>query len=222
MNMKRLFITATGTDAGKTYFTTALLRALRSHVADVFAIKPVASGVASLAESDTGRILSALGMEVNTANADKISPWRYAPPVSPHKAARGDASYSFRNVAAFCDAALAQHSHMLVEGAGGVLSPLTEKETMADLMAELRLPAVLVTNAYLGSLSHTLTAVEALLVRNIPLAHIVVNEGGISTLPVQEFADDLRLFLGGDVSVSTLGNGMELIDSPLIKLITEG
>ena len=220
--MSRLFITATGTDAGKTYLTTALLRAIRPHLPDVFAIKPVVSGVDTLEMSDTGGILSALEMPVNLENADKISPWRYAPPVSPHKVARGDDSYSFRNIVAFCNAALVQHKHILVEGAGGVLSPLTEKETVADLMAELGLPAILVTNAYLGSISHTLTAVESLIKRHIPIAHIVVNAGGISTMDAAGFAEDLRHLMGSRISVSTLEINDNLFDSLIIKQMIEG
>jgi dethiobiotin synthetase len=76
------------------------------------------------------------------------------------------------------DALAARHDAMVVEGAGGLLVPLTDGFTMADLAAELRLPVLLVARAALGTINHTLLSVEAIAARGLPLAGVVVSHAG--------------------------------------------
>ena len=86
-------------------------------------------------------------------------------------------------------------ARLLIEGAGGVMVPLDEKRTMRDLMVAIDLPVVLVVGSYLGSLSHALTAIEALHVRNIEIARIVVNEPADSNIPLNETRNTLARFV---------------------------
>jgi dethiobiotin synthetase len=80
------------------------------------------------------------------------------------------------------------HDVALVEGAGGVMAPLSDDRTMLDWMIDLGLPAILVTGSYLGTLSHTLTALEVLAARRVPVALVVMNETAGSTVPLAENA----------------------------------
>ena len=84
---------------------------------------------------------------------------------------------------------------MLVEGVGGAMVPLDAKHTVRDWIAALGLPALLTTGSYLGTISHTLTAAEALLSRGVDIAAIVVSESEISPVPPEETAAAIGRFL---------------------------
>src|ERR1700742_1699063 len=87
--MTAFFVTATGTDIGKTYVASGLIRHWRAAGHTVDALKPVASGFdpAAAGESDTSVLLMALGRPVGPAEIDGVSPWRFAAPLSPDMAA---------------------------------------------------------------------------------------------------------------------------------------
>jgi dethiobiotin synthetase len=86
---------------------------------------------------------------------------------------------------------------LLIEGAGGVMSPIAEDGTNLDLMAELGAPALLVTGSYLGAVSHTLTAIEAMKVRAVPVVAIVVSESEGEAPPLAEIEGALARFAPG-------------------------
>ncbi|WP_158254686.1 dethiobiotin synthase [Rhodoblastus sphagnicola] len=185
--MQSFFVTSTGTGVGKTYTTCALIRQARALGKKVAATKPLISGFdkEKIAESDTGAILAALGEDLSEANARKISPWRFAAPLAPNMAAAAEGR------AVDCDALFA-HSRAflaektevaLIEGVGGVMVPLDARKTVLDWIAASGAPAILVVGAYLGTISHTLTAVEVLQMRKIPLAAVIVNEGVNDEVP---------------------------------------
>ena len=190
--MGAFFMTATGTDIGKTYLGCGLIRAWRGQGLKVAAFKPMLSGFdpAQVADSDAGQLLAALGQPVSLRSLDAISPWRYAAPLSPDAAAAKEGKH------VEYDAVLAASRRFiegaedvaLIEGAGGVMAPLSEDRTMLDWMADLKLPAILVTGSYLGTLSHTLTALEVLAARRVPVALVVMNETAGSTVPLAENA----------------------------------
>jgi dethiobiotin synthetase len=190
--MRAFFMTATGTDIGKTYLACGLIRAWRAQGLKVGAFKPVLSGFdpAHAAESDAGQLLSALDRPVSLQALDVISPWRYAAPLSPDAAAakegkRVDYDTVFAASRRFLEG---RHEVALIEGAGGVMAPLSDDRTMLDWIADLKLPAILVVGSYLGTLSHSLTALEVLAARRVPVALIVMNETTGSTVPLAENA----------------------------------
>lgn len=197
--MKALFVTATGTDVGKTYVTAGILRAARQlgHLAS--AIKPLMSGYdAQMPQaSDAGILLEAMGKRANPGTIAAIAPWRYAAPLSPDMAAaREGRRVNLPDILTFCRAAIrAAPGMMLVEGVGGAMVPLDAKHTVRDWIAALGLPALLTTGSYLGTISHTLTAAEALLSRGVDIAAIVVSESEISPVPPEETAAAIGRFL---------------------------
>jgi dethiobiotin synthetase len=189
--MDRYFVTATGTDIGKTFVTAGLIRACGAK-----AIKPIMSGFDEAAPeaSDAGALLSAMGREITPEAIAAISPWRYAAPLSPDMAAaREGASINFEALLAFCRVADAA----LVEGVGGVMVPLNGKETVREWIAALKIPAILVAGTYLGTISHILTAAHALAAAGILIATIVLNESEISPVPPPETAATIGRFLPG-------------------------
>lgn len=176
--MKKYFIAGAGTDIGKTAISAALAWQLRAKGKQVRVLKPVVSGfdVNSLSVSDTGILLAAQGMDVTLANADTISPWRFAEAVSPDMAAQAEGKIiNTQSVIDFCKSQMACE-YLLIEGAGGAMTPVNERHTMLDIMIALNIPAWLVAGTYLGSISHTLTTYEAVANRGVKIDHVVINE----------------------------------------------
>lgn len=158
MNQKGFFITAIHTDSGKTLASAILTYALK---ADYW--KPVQCGE----PADTDQIKSWLGSEV-VCHPER---YRLQTPASPHFAAEKE-GVSMR----LSDFKLPDTSNnLIVEGAGGVLVPVSTKETIADLIEHLELPVILVINHYLGALNHGMLTIRELKRRQIPLAGIIFN-----------------------------------------------
>src|SRR5262245_9139131 len=202
--MTALFVTATGTDIGKTFVTMGLIRHLRSAGRTVAAIKPVVSGFdpATWQASDPALLLAALGRPVTLEELEAVSPWRFKAPLSPHTAARSEGrAIAFLEVVEFCRRAMAaRRGVLLIEGIGGVMVPFDDRHTVLDLMSMLRIPVVLVAGSYVGTISHTLTALEVLARRNLDIAAVVVSEseGSAASLAdtvatFQQFADTIEI-----------------------------
>ncbi|HYQ06719.1 MAG TPA: dethiobiotin synthase [Xanthobacteraceae bacterium] len=188
--MTAIFITGTGTEVGKTFVAASLIRHLRQLGRSVEAIKPVVSGFdpERSATSDPGLLLQALGFPATLPNIERISPWRFRAPISPDAAARREGlRIDVDEVVAFCRSAVEQRQEiLLIEGVGGIMVPLDEQRTILDVMMALRLPLILVAGSYLGTISHTLTALDALFRRDMSLLAIIVSETPGATVPLEE------------------------------------
>lgn len=195
----KVFVTATGTDLGKTFVSAALLRHWRRAGLEPLALKPVQSGFADdeAAGSDAGRLLAACGRPL--ADLDRIAPWRFRAPLSPDMAAaREGRAVDLEVLVAFCREALeAAPGPVLVEGVGGVMSPVTERATVLDWMAALGLRALLVAGGYLGAISHTLTALAVLEARGVAVAAILVNDHLPGPVAAEETVRSLGRFWTG-------------------------
>lgn len=192
--MPGLFVTATGTDVGKTYVACGLIGALRRAGQVVTVLKPVASGFdpADPAGSDTAALIAALGLPLTPERVAAASPWRFKAPLSPDMAARLEAAVlPFDAVVDACRAALPPECWRVVEGVGGIMVPLGGGRTVLDLMARVALPVVLVSPTGLGALSHLLTAVTALRTRDIVPAMIVLSETDGSRVPLDLMVETL-------------------------------
>jgi dethiobiotin synthetase len=155
----QLFITAIGTDSGKTIVSSIFTECFE---ADYW--KPIQSGL----PRDTERV-----QELITNKRTVFHPEGFLlqNPVSPHAAARMD-SVSL-SVAAI--ELPVTDNHLIIEGAGGVLAPLNEREFVCDMPAIWKIPVVLVANLYLGSINHTLLTFNELQRRNIRIIGIIFN-----------------------------------------------
>lgn len=196
--MAAIFVTATGTEIGKTFVTAALTRHCREHGRPVEVLKPVLSGFdpADVAESDPGRLLAALGEPPSLEAIERISPWRYKAPLAPNLAAeREGRTLDFDALVQFCkDAAANSEGTLLVEGIGGLMVPLDDGRTVLDWIAALGWPLILVTGSYLGTLSHTLTAIEAAKTRGLKIAAVVVSESEASTVDLADTVKTIQRF----------------------------
>jgi dethiobiotin synthetase len=181
--MPGVFVTGTGTDVGKTFVAAALVRHLQSAGKTVDAYKPVVSGFdpANVAGSDPGVLLAALGRPATTDEIERIAPWRFAAPLSPDLAAKAEGrSLDFGALVEFSRNAAYGRGTTFIEGVGGIMVPLDATHTVLDWMSALRIPVLLVAGSYLGTISHTLTALHVLARRNLDIGGVVVSE---STTP---------------------------------------
>jgi dethiobiotin synthetase len=202
----RLFVSGAHTDVGKTYAACAILRAARAEGLAVEALKPVVSGFDpdDWAQSDPGRLLAALGRPLTQETLDAISPLRFAAALSPPMAARLEGrDLRLAELTDFCRTGLATSKAglTLVEGVGGVMSPIAEDATGLDLMLALGLPTVLVGGSYLGAISHILTAIETLRGRGLPIHAVVISQSAEPDAPDFAQSVDSVVAFAGDIQV---------------------
>jgi dethiobiotin synthetase len=206
--MTALFVTATGTDIGKTFVTAGLIHALRRTGRTVDAAKPVISGFSpeTLAAADTGVLLDALGRALNAEEARRISPWRFIAPLSPDMAAKAEGrAIDFEAVLNDSRTRIAENRDvLLIEGVGGIMVPLDDRHTVLDWMEALALPVLLVAGSYLGTISHTLTAVDVLARRGLKIAALVVSETDGSTVGLEATIATLRRFVPAEIEILAL------------------
>ncbi|WP_336485839.1 dethiobiotin synthase [Methylobacterium nigriterrae] len=211
-----LFVAGAGTEIGKTYVTAALVRQLRASGRRVRALKPLASGVPPIddpdfAGSDTGRLLAAQGLALTPETVAACSPWRFAAPLAPDLAAALEGrALALDDLVAWCAgeiAAAGPGTAVLIEGVGGLMSPIAEAATGLDWLRALGLPALLVSGSYLGAISHALTAIETLRRHAVPLALVAVSESAGAPTPPETVAGAIARHAGVPVACLRRGRG---------------
>ncbi|MCE4223280.1 dethiobiotin synthase [Methylobacterium sp. C25] len=216
---RALFIVGAGTEIGKTYATAALTRRLREQGRNVLTLKPLASGVPPIddpafAESDTAILLAAQGLPVTPETVEACSPWRFSAPLAPDQAAaREGRELHLDELVAWCERQLSPHRHphpettVLIEGVGGLMSPITAEATGLDWLKRLGLPALLVSGCYLGAISHALTAAETLRAHGVPLLAVVVSESEGAPTEPEVVAQAIARRVMAPVAVMRRGSG---------------
>src|SRR2546422_11024346 len=156
MGSRILFITGTDTGVGKTVLTSLLARRLRERGVSVAALKPICSG----GRGDARMLHSSLD---GALTIDEINPWHFHAPLAPLLAARRERRrVELANVLAHVRKMARRFDVVLVEGAGGLLSPLGEDFNARDLIIALRAVPIIVCPNRLGIVNHALLTVEAL------------------------------------------------------------
>ncbi len=200
--MTAVFITATGTDIGKTFVARGMIHQLRARGRSVEALKPVITGFDPRAAAGERHRPPAAGARPDAdAGADRamFRPTgcaRRSPPTSPR--AREGARIDFAALVAHCRRAIARHRDaLIIEGIGGIMVPLDERHTVLDWMVELDLPLILAAGSYVGTLSHTLSALDVLDRNGLKVAAVVVNETPGSAAGLDDTASTIRRFAAG-------------------------
>ncbi len=172
------FVTATDTDAGKTYIASALVRHFAAQGLKSVGMKPIAAGCelvdGVLQNADVQQLTQASNVD---APLSLINPYIFEPPIAPHIAAQQAGveiaiekiQHAFTQLSQLADV-------VIVEGAGGFLVPLNNTQTMADLAASLNIPVILVVGMRLGCINHALLTVQAIKARGLKLAGWVANQ----------------------------------------------
>ena len=177
--MRGLFITGTDTGVGKTHIACAIVRELKAAGHRVGVFKPACSGAMIDTAGhphwdDVDRLREALGQSVSD---DQLCPQRFLAPLAPPVAARKERrTVDLVAIERGLNAWQANSDIIIVEGAGGLLCPLTDELTIADLAARFRFPLLIVARLGLGTINHTLLTVEVARRRRLPIKGIVFNE----------------------------------------------
>lgn len=161
--MKRIFITGTDTDCGKTYVTCQLLDYLHQRDLNAVGIKPIASGC--LNHNDVLINEDILNLQKHNRNwSSPINGWLFRSPCSPHLAAFEEGiKLNLKEVAAFCDNEnYSKLDFLLIEGAGGLIVPLNEEETWLDFLQITKIPVIVVVGMRVGCINHALMTASVL------------------------------------------------------------
>lgn len=175
--MAGLFITGSDTGVGKTHISCQLITELRRRGHTVTPRKPVESGCERidglLFPSDAYRLLQA---SQSNNSLDQVCPYRFEPAISPQLAARlVQTPLQLSQLEQACTDHVAPHEFLLVEGAGGILSPLCEGSLNADLARALGLPVILVVSNRLGAVNQALMALNAATQHQLDIKCIILN-----------------------------------------------
>jgi len=187
--MKGYFITATDTDAGKTFVTSGLLQGLSKLAYKVQAYKPVASGCdktpSGLRNDDALQL-----MTVSNAGLDydKINSYSFASAIAPHIAAdKEGVSIHLQTIIEQIYQSANDMDYVLVEGVGGWQVPLNDQETIADLAKLLAFPIIMIVNMRLGCINHALLTAQSIEQSGLNLAGWIANQ---TSLAPMEYLDD--------------------------------
>ncbi len=173
LTQKKYIILGIGTDIGKTF----LVEKLCEKFPLAKAVKPIATGFSKDDQhSDSYRIQKALKKNNQNFLLNEITPFAYEQASSPHLVA----SIDYSKIVEFClheiNLADQKKSHLFIESAGGVMTPINFNKTYLDLTKDIGINVLLVSSNYLGAISHTLTAVTALNANKITVEKIFINE----------------------------------------------
>ncbi len=175
-----VFVTGTDTGVGKTWISLGIMARLQGNGYTVAAMKPVASGCArapgGLINEDARRLMAQADAQ---RPYELVNPYAFEPAIAPNIAARmAGAHISLEKIKAAYKKVSVSADITVVEGVGGWLVPLNERETTADLALALNLPIILIVGLRLGCLNHALLSVESIQRHGAPLAGWVANHLG--------------------------------------------
>ena len=196
--MKPLFITGIGTDIGKTLISAILVEKLK---ADYW--KPIQSG--DLHNSDTMKVKSLI---TNATSVFHPESYRLTQPFSPHKSADLDGiKIELQSISL----PKTSNNTLIIEGVGGLMVPLNNREYIVDLIQTLEADVILVIKNYLGSINHTLLSLELLKSKNIPVKGIIFN-GENDSYSEQAILNHSKLSILGRVPFVVELNREKIID----------
>jgi len=190
--MKPLFITATDTDIGKTYVCAGLAHSLKKLGIDVGIMKPFACGVKQKTgfSSNDLTILSKAAM-VNDAE-ELLNPFFFPIPASPYTAAKNFGVKIDINYLMKCFRKLDKiHDVMLVEGIGGIMTPILKDYAIIDLIKDLEANTIIVTSSKIGTINHTIMTCNMCKNMKIPVKGLIINNFDSTGYPVSDLERDL-------------------------------
>jgi len=183
---KGIFITGTDTGVGKTVIACGITRLLKSRGVKVGVMKPIASG----SRHDAVLLSKAAGLQ---ESLDIINPQFFKAPLAPTIAASLERREIDLNAIYQAYWFLQKrYDFLIVEGAGGVKVPLGESTYIVDLIQALRLPALVVARAGLGTINHTLLTLDALEAEKIPVLGVLLNGARGKDLAEKTNVDELQ------------------------------
>ena len=221
---KNIFITSTGTNIGKTYCTVEILKVMLHRKVLFNAYKPILSGfdIYNIKDSDSYKILKINNKEPEIEDIKKISPWLFEKPLAPSIAAKKEnKSLKYNDVLEWCLKKSDNNIINIFEGAGGLLVPIEKIKTLLNLMKDLNSKVVLVVGNYLGSVSHTLSAIQNLQHANLQIINIIINKNiNNNDVDIKDTESLLRSSINKKIIIRKVNYG-DKYKSISLKKITE-
>jgi len=175
-SMKSLFITGTDTDVGKTYVTAGLAVAIRKMNIDVGVMKPFAAGIAQK-EGFKSEDVEILSRAAQTSDPESLMNPQFFPiAASPYTAWKNLKTKPRVNLILDSFKKLSKlHDMLLVEGMGGIMTPILSDYYVINLIKEMKIPAVIVTRSRVGTVNHTIMTCKMCEKYKIPIKGIIIN-----------------------------------------------
>ncbi len=195
--MKSIFVTGTDTDVGKTYVTAGLAVTLRKMGVDVGIMKPFAAGVPQKKgfKSEDVEILSRAAQVSDPENL--LNPQFFKLEASPYTASKElKVKVKVRKVLASFKKLSKNHSLVLVEGMGGIMTPILKNYFVADLIKDMGLSTIIVTRSRVGALNHTFMTYEMCTKKKIPVKGIIINNFDVGGYPLKTLKRDIPALTG--------------------------
>ncbi len=215
--LKSLFIAGTDTDVGKTYITAGLAVTLRKTGVDVGVMKPFAAGTAQKKgyKSEDVEILSRSAMTCDPENL--VNPQFFPIPASPYTAWKklktkpkvSTILSSFKKLSKL-------HDMLLVEGMGGIMTPILKDYYITNLIKEMKIPTVIVTRSKVGTVNHTIMTVKMCEKYKLPVKGIIINNFD-DGYPIKDLTKDLKSLTGIPV-LGTIPFIKDMSDASLYKI----
>ena len=191
--MKSLFITGTDTDVGKTYVAAGLAVTLRRMKIDVGVMKPFAAGASQRNgfKSEDVEILANAAQVSDPENL--INPQFFKMAASPYTASKDlRVKVNVKKVLNCFKKLSKLHSMLLVEGMGGIMTPILKDYFVTDLIKEMKIPAILVTRSKIGTINHTIMTVKMCKNYKIPIKGIIINNFDSDGYKIKSLKRDLE------------------------------
>lgn len=186
--MNRYFISSSGTDIGKTFFLKKLCQELFDQNIRYGALKPIISGY--MEKNNDAKEIH-IDQEIKF-NISFYNLYRFNAACSPDIAAEKEGQIiDFKKLMVFCKPKT-NKKIQLIEGVGGIMTPITRKLLVTDWIQALEMPVILVVSNYLGGISHSLAALEVLKLKHIPVKAIIISEALQPNPEIAEFQKRLE------------------------------
>lgn len=195
--MKSIFVAGTDTDVGKTYLTAGLAVALRKMHVNVGVMKPFASGAAQKKgyKSEDVEILTSAAQTSDPE--DLVNPQFFPIPASPYTAWKNlKTKPKISNILSSFKKLSKLHEMILVEGIGGVMTPILKDYYITNLIKEMKIPVVLVTRSKVGTVNHTIMTIKMCEKYKIPIKGVIINDFDDGGYPIKNLKRDLQNLTG--------------------------
>ena len=215
--MKSLFITGTDTDIGKTYVTAGLAVTLRKMGIDVGVMKPFAAGTPQKKgfKSEDVEILS---QAAQTSDPERlVNPQFFQMSASPYTASKSlKVKVNIKTIISSFKKLKKLHSMLLVEGMGGIMTPILKNYYVTNLIKEMKIPTIIVTSAKIGTVNHTIMTCKMCEKYQIPIKGIIINNFEENGYELKILKRDLKSLTGVPIlgAISYIDN---LSDNSLYK-----
>ncbi|MDH3502401.1 MAG: dethiobiotin synthase [Nitrosopumilus sp.] len=194
--MKSLFIAGTDTDVGKTYITAGMAVAIRKKGIDVGVMKPFAAGTPQK-KGYKSEDIEILSKAANVSEPEYlVNPQFFPIPASPYTAWKNlKIKPKIKHVIEQFKKLSLLHEMLLIEGIGGIMTPILRDYYVANLIKEMKIPTVIVTRSKVGTINHTIMTCKMCEKYKIPIKGIIINSFD-DGYPIDELKRDLKNLTG--------------------------